>query len=148
METEQLPKAKHPYALTLESKLQKQYEMMGLLEEKRHLLKRLTSNQLSELSTSEELEHVERQIQLIRTQGEIDVLKKVINEKEKYFRFYMVEFEKDEADMLTHWKHTLSIAERSTKPNVIKLLANMEPEFLENNLEHKIAFYKQLRKPV
>lgn len=146
----EIKKAEHPYAKKLEEQLTTQRIMLTLLESKLELLSRLT-NYLPKpdtCDTQERLQETEWRISKIRTHGEIDVLKKIIAEKEEYFRGYMKQFEIDVVDMEKHYKHTVSIAKRSTKPQVQKILAGVIWERVEGDPEAMIALYKQLKKYV
>lgn len=151
----EIPKAQHPYAKRLEATLQTQRNMLALLTRKSQLvaeqveLLKIKRGKFGYTLTSiEELSLTEHQIEIIRTEGEIKSLQKVITEKENYFRNYMVQFEKDEADMLKHWNHTVAIAKKSTKSNVQKLLSQVMWDRVEQDIENKIALYKQLKKHV
>ncbi len=144
------PTPTHPYAAELEKNLAIQRKMLFLLETRLDTLNRLIkgTGYSAESTAVDTLKFIEWEISKIRTQGEIDVLKKVIAEKENYYKGWLEQFAKDEAECNLKFKHTVAIAKKSTKPAVQKLLEQVRWERLEENIENKVAFYKQLRKHV
>ncbi len=144
----------HPYAKRLEDSLQTQRNMLTLLESKKTLLKETyedieeEGNKKFHITKEDQLRVVQKRIDIIRTNGEIDALKKVITEKENYYRGYMEQFVKDEEEVNKRFKHTVDIAKKSTKPNVQNLLAMVMWDRIEGDIEAKIALYKQLKKHV
>lgn len=168
MEIETEPKTEskysHPYANVLEETLKKQKTMLGLLERKVKLIDEACEGYLkwAELlaaaNTSggaplephkiSELQYVDYQIQKIKTEGEIDVLKRVIAEKENYFKQYMAQFEKDIKEVELRYDKLLAVAKRSQNEKVVKLLSTVVWERIEGDDEAKIALYKQLKKYV
>lgn len=98
------------------------------------------------LQKEQKLKILEKRIERIRIDGEIIVLKKVIAEKENYYERYLEQFKKDYADMQLHYKTTLALALKSRNENMQKLMATVVMERVEEDVEKKIAFYKQMRK--
>lgn len=142
----------HPYAKKLEAGLQTQRNMLTLLESKAKLLEETDNLKEAEFrATSSPFTHLEiteAKIQKIKTLTEIEATKKVIAEKEQYYKGYMEQFVKDEEEVNKRYKHTVDIAKKSTKPNVQKLLSQVVWERIEGDIEAKIALYKQLKKYV
>lgn len=148
---ETLLSAEHPYAKRLEESLQEQKNYLILLESKIEDLTRTIERANPDtirIETSLRLELTEKKINKYKTQAEITSIKKVIFEKENYFKGYMEQFVKDEAEVNLRYKHTVDIAKKSTKPNVQKLLSRVKWERIEGDIEAKIALYKQLKKYV
>jgi hypothetical protein len=152
IDTEAKQQKRHPYADKLNNSLKIHRRKLALLERKKALLNELyPENKILEIpeeNFQEELKYVEAQLLKLATQGEIDALKKVIHEKERYFNGYMDQFEKDVADMEKHWKVTLDLAKKSVKPQIQELLSTVVMERVMEDDEKKIAFYKTLRKHV
>lgn len=153
-ELQQEVKPVHPYAKTLQDNLTTQRKMETLLQQKViYLLQIIEQNEktkdfLSTNTSNEKLAAVDYEIQLIRTEGELNTLRKVIKEKDNYYQQYMKQFEIDIAEVNLKFKNTVAIARKSTKPNVIKLLSEIQWDRVDNDEEVKIAVYKQLRKHV
>ena len=143
----------HPYADKLQENLKTQRRMEVLLTSKISTLSEIlkTKTDTSEFiayTPEENLKHTDYEIQKIKAEGELNILKRIIQEKVNYYKQYMVQFEKDIAEVETKFKNTVSIAQKSTKPNVIKLLSEIKWDKVDNDDEVKIAVYKQLKKHV
>lgn len=143
----------HPYADVLEKTLTTQRKMETLLQNKISHLTTIIETQSKTDSfltytVQEKLALVDYEIQLIRVNGELEILKKVIREKENYFKQYMEQFEIDIKEVELRFKNTIAIAKKSTKPNVVKLLSELNWEDVDNDDEVKIKVYKQLKKHV
>lgn len=151
--TDQVKEFSHPYANRLQENLRTQRKMEELLQKKINLLTEMTETVEKTVgfldnTQSEKLVHYDHQIQLIKTQGELDILRKIIYEKDMYYKEYMVQFEKDIKEVDEKFKRLVDIAKKSTKPNVVKLIADIKWDRVDNDDEVKIAVYKQLKKHV
>lgn len=146
------------YAQDLQKNLDTQKEMKNLLEMKITMLEQNLKHYNVEFTKDStivplngrviDLPYIDMKITVIKTRGELNVLNKIIEEKEKYYAGWLEQFKKDVADCNLRYKHTLSIAQKSTKPVVQRLLQNVVWPRIEESIEHKIALYKQLRKHV
>lgn len=139
---EKMPVATHPYAKRLEATLAKQKTMQWLLEKKIEHLNKLYPTLVDELG------YYDAQISKVKTEGELDVLKRIIAEKENYFKQYMVQFEKDIVEVTEKYQRLVDIAKKSTKDQVKRILGTVVWERIEGDDEAKIALYKQLKKYV
>lgn len=83
----------------------------------------------------------------IKTQGEIDVLEKVIKEKKDYFEKYAEEYKKDLAE--TREKYADLVAFAKTKINSNKAinhaLTSVKWDIQEKDEDARVFFYKRLR---
>ena len=153
MQATETKKVSHPYADTLEKTLETQRKMQSLLENKIICIKNIVETQNNtdhfiNYTNEEKLRVIDHEIQLIRVNGELEVLKKVIREKENYFKQYMEQFEIDIKEVELKFKNTIAIAKKSTKPHVVKFLSEVNWDAVDNDDEVKIKVYKQLKKHV
>lgn len=91
-------------------------------------------------------EYTEAQITIIKTNGEIDVLKRVIAEKEQYYKNYLTKFEKDITEVENNWLKVFNLAKNSKNPNVQKLMASIHWNKVEADDDAKIEAYRLLKK--
>ena len=85
------------YLEELKTTLASHKEMLGLLEKRIELLSYNISHDT--YKSDEAYAKNEDKITIIRTRGEINTLKAIIQEKEKYFEKYAKQFEVEKAEM-------------------------------------------------
>ncbi len=144
MDVKAHPAHNHPYAKTLEKGLETQRNMYNLLKERVELI----TGKLPPNTPLLRLETVEAKITIIRTEGEISVLERVISEKTRYYDEYMDQFVKDEAECNEKMERLLKMAANSQKPQVRKMLDNRDLQKVLDDPEARIALYKGLKKYV
>ncbi len=159
--TETIPH-KHPYADKLEKTMIVHKRKLFLYQEKLRMIKEsILESQSKTYPTEPEVGNTlkgvdniqfklnDLEITAIETEGQIDILQRVISEKEKYFKGYMEQFIKDVDDANKHLKNTIHIAMKSKNEKVQNIL-NTPGIFdrIDNDDEAKIEFYKTLRKYV
>jgi hypothetical protein len=114
------------------------------------LNKRVEINEAKKMNSSlTEEEHNEATIICIKTNAEIETLKSVINEKEKYFENYSKKFEIDllEANaefdkLLKKAKIHQKIAVNQSLKTILDAIANNN---LDEDLDKKVFVYKRLK---
>lgn len=130
----------HPYLQQLKNTLVTQKTMKECLE------KRLFLIHLDYVNKSE-YEKNEIEIAKIKTQGEIDVLKRVIDEKENYFIKYMKQFVIDIEEVEKEYENIIKKAKikATTNTEMTNLLGSVNWKNVEENVEVKIHLYKRLK---
>ena len=130
-----------PYLDEIKSTLNTTKMMKELLEKRIEL-------GLVEMKDKSEWEQNEMKINLIRTRGEIDVLVKIIAEKEEYFSKYVEQYEKDAVDMRanfeTVYKKAMSLKE--TNKLLKHAIDNANWTIVNSREEYKVGYYKRLKK--
>jgi hypothetical protein len=147
------------YLQQLQNSISQQKELLRLLTEKQsHLaykaekLKQGSANLSNENTdndllkiTNYELESLDAQISYIKIGNEISSLKKVIDEKESYFKKYAAEFEKDWAEVEKHFSELFLKAKSSNNATVKEFLARLNYEMIEREPQTKVFIYKRLK---
>jgi len=131
-----------PYINTLKATLDTQNALLTLLEQRVVYL-------ISEIANCEsENYHInEAKINVIKTQAEIDTLKKVLQEKTVYFEKYAAHFEVEYAEMERKYDKLIENAYlRAAKNPVLKtMLENVNKQALKTDKEVKLLFYKKVK---
>jgi len=130
----------HPHMENLKATLVTQKTMKECLERRLRLID-------VDLSKKSEYEKNEIEITKIRTIGEIDVLKRVIYEKENYFIKYMQQFIKDLEELDKNYDKVIAQARTQAKTNthVDNTLKSVKWDVVKTNMEVKIHLYKRLK---
>jgi len=129
----------HPYMEKLQGTLAQHKKLLSHLELRMVLIGQNSAN-LSEYDINE------NEIIKIKTEGEIDILKRTITEKEGYFKKFMQQFVIDLDDMEKNYDTILQKAKDSKKDAIRDVLYKVKWDVLENNTEVKLHFYKRLKK--
>jgi hypothetical protein len=89
----------------------------------------------------------EDRIALIKTKGEINTLRSIIQEKEKYFEKYAKQHEVEVAEMDLNYKKMIEMVNirRKTDDKLNQLLSRVSMEAVESDIDKKLAFYKTLK---
>jgi len=128
------------YLEELQSTLDTSKEMLSLLAKRIELLSK-KDNLYSEYEDNE------NKINIIKTQGEINTLRSIVFEKEKYFEKFAKQFEIEKAEMELNFDEMLKqIKIKRLKDNKLDYLiksANMEKVL--SSVETKLAFYKTIK---
>jgi hypothetical protein len=127
-----------PYLQQLQDSIDEQKKLLSLLELKVKLLGGAVKE--------ETLESVDKQISYIKIKNELSSLKKVIDEKESYFKKYAIEFEKDWEEVEKNFSQLFSKAKASNNPAVKDLLQRINYEILQREPQQKVYIYKVLKK--
>jgi hypothetical protein len=131
-----------PYIDTLKATLDAQNNLLLLLENRIVYLK-------SEIANCESFNYHtnEAGINIIKTQAEIDTLKKVLEEKTAYFEKYAAHFEVEYADMERKYDKLMENAYlRAAKNPVLKtMLEKVNKQALKTDMEAKLLFYKKVK---
>lgn len=131
-----------PYINTLKQTLDNQNNLLLLLENRVNYLKAEIENcQSFNYHTNE------AGISIIKTEAEIETLKKVISEKTVYFEKYAAHFEVEFAEMERKYDKLMENAYlRSAKIPVLKtMLEKVNKQALKTDKEAKLAFYKKVK---
>ena len=128
------------YLEELQSTLDTSKEMLGLLEKRIELLS-------DEHFAYSEYEVNEKKINIIKTQGEINTLRSIIFEKEKYFEKFAKQFEIEKAEMEHNFDNILKqIKIRRLKDEKLdNLMKGVDMEKVLSSVETKLAFYKTIK---
>jgi len=126
-----------PYLQQLQDSIDEQKKLLSLLELKVKLL--------GSTIKEETLESIDKQISYIKIKNELSSLKKVIDEKESYFKKYAIEFEKDWEEVEKNFSQIFSKAKASNNPNVKDFLQRINYEMVEIEPQTKVYFYKRLK---
>jgi hypothetical protein len=89
----------------------------------------------------------EDKIALLKTKGEINTLRSIIHEKEKYFEKYAKQHEVEVAEMELNYKKLLDMVNirKKTDDKLNQLLSRVSMEAVESDIDKKLAFYKTLK---
>jgi hypothetical protein len=131
-----------PYINTLKQTLDNQNNLLLLLENRIDYLKTEIQNcQSFNYHTNE------AGLNIIKTEAEIETLKKVIAEKTAYFEKYAAHFEVEYAEMERKYDKLMENAYlRAAKIPVLKsMLEKVNKQALKTDKEAKLAFYKKVK---
>ena len=126
-----------PYLQQLQDSIDEQKKLLSLLELKRKLL--------GSIIKEETLESIDKQISYIKIGNELSSLKKVIDDKESYFKKYSIVFEKDLEEVENNFSQLFSKAKESNNPTVKDLLQKINYEMLKREPQTKVYVYKRLK---
>jgi len=126
----------HPYIKELQDTLKVHKKMLDCLEKRLVLIH-------TDYATKNEYEKNEIEITKIRTQGEIDALKKVIKAREDYFEKYMQNFIVEVEEMESNFENTISKAKKIKEAQ--DLLKLVDWKVVEENIQAKIKLYQRLK---
>ena len=132
------------YLEELQSTLDTSKEMLGLLETRIEILnKELVWKEVFRT----EYEINEFKINIIKTKGEINTLRSIIFEKEKYFEKFAKQFEIEKAEMEFNFDNILKqIKIRRLKDEKLdNLMKGVDMEKVLSSVETKLAFYKTIK---
>lgn len=134
------------YLEELQSTLDTSKEMLGLLEKRIEILNK-ELNKVGEEVYSTEYEINEFKINIIKTKGEINTLRSIIFEKEKYFEKFAKQFEVEKEDMERNFDELLKqIKIKRFKDDVLdNIMKGVEMEKVLASVETKLAFYKTMK---
>jgi hypothetical protein len=92
-------------------------------------------------------ENIEIKISCLKSEGEINTLKKVILEKEDYFKNYYTIWEKDSIEMKDNFENVLTKCKELAEinDNLKNTLNNIDFAQIELNKEAKVYIYKRLK---
>ena len=128
------------YLEELQSTLDTSKEMLGLLEKRIELLSN-GENWYNEYETNE------NKINIIKTRGEINTLRSIIFEKEKYFEKFAKQFEIEKAEMEFNFDNILKQTKirRLKDEKLDNLMKGVDMEKVLSSVETKLAFYKTIK---
>ena len=128
------------YLEELQSTLDTSKEMLGLLEKRIEFLK-------DEDYIYSEYEINENKINIIKTKGEINTLRSIIFEKEKYFEKFAKQFEIEKAEMEFNFDNILKQTKirRLKDEKLDNLMKGVDMEKVLSSVETKLAFYKTIK---
>jgi hypothetical protein len=132
---------KNKYIDTINESLDLSKEILSLLEARIELIK-------EEISTKSGYEQNEYKIVIYKTNQEIEVLKKIIREKEAYLKKYVENFEKDWKEVESNFVLLLARARNSNKEQVKALLSKTNFDVVDSDCEAKVFLYKKLKSVV
>jgi hypothetical protein len=92
-------------------------------------------------------DNVEIKISCIKSEGEVNTLKRVISEKEDYFRDYYANWEKDSLEMDNNFNDVFSKCMELSKnnENLKSTLSKIDMSKIESNREAKVYVYRRLK---
>lgn len=92
-------------------------------------------------------DNVEIKISCIKSEGEVNTLKRVISEKEDYFRDYYANWEKDSLEMDNNFNDVFSKCMELSKnnENLKSVLSKIDMSKIEYNREAKVYVYRRLK---
>ncbi|MES2287592.1 MAG: hypothetical protein V4547_17995 [Bacteroidota bacterium] len=140
------------YGKKLEAQLKIQKDMLDALTGKAEcldiIIKARAESKMpfKELTNSLQLEFFDNRILLIKTNGEIDVLKRVIAEKESYYKNYMTQFEKNIIEVDNNFDKIFKLAKESKNPPVQKLMSTIHWTKVDTDDDAKIEAFRLLKK--
>ena len=131
-----------PYIDTLKATIDNQKNLLLLLENRVNYLK-------LEISNCESFNYHtnEAGINIIKTEAEIETLKKIIHEKTDYFEKFVSHFEVEFAEMERKYDKIMEAAYlRSGKmPKLKQLLDMSNKKAIDKDKEAKLFFYKKVK---
>ena len=89
----------------------------------------------------------EFRILMLKTQGEINALNKVINEKQEYFKNYASEYEKDLKECNVNYDAVIEKAKllKNKRSDIANALNTVKWDVQKENEEARVFFYKRLK---
>ena len=131
-----------PYIDSLRATLKTQNNLLFLLEQRVVYL----NSEIADCK-SPNYHTNEAAISIIKTQAEIDTLKKVLVEKTEYFEKFAAHFEVEYAEMIQKYDKLMENAYlRAAKNKVLKtMLEKVNKEALKSDREAKLFFYKKVK---
>ena len=89
----------------------------------------------------------EDKINILKTKGEINTLRSIIFEKEKYFEKFAKQFEVEKAEMESNFDNLLKIVKikRLKDDKLENLMKSVDMDKVLESVETKLAFYKTLK---
>lgn len=89
----------------------------------------------------------EFRILILKTQGEINALNKVINEKQEYFKNYASEYEKDLKECNVNYDAVIEKAKlvKNKRSDIANALNTVKWDVQKENEEARVFFYKRLK---
>ena len=133
-----IAKQRHPYKEHLQSLLNGQKRMLELLEKRMSI----------KSAFRDEYERNEHEILLIKTQGEINAIKKSIAIKEKYFIEWAQQFLIDLDECEKHWENVMDKAKTSKDKTVQGLYSKIVWDAVNSDVEVKVDMYNRFKKMV
>jgi hypothetical protein len=130
----------HPYLKNLQSTLNFHKKLLECLEKRLVLIH-------TDYALKNEYEKNEIEITKIKTQSEIDSIKKVIHERESYFQKYMNKFVADAEEVDKNYSKVLADLKKNKDKisGAKELLDAVNWKAVEENLEVKIKLYERLK---
>ena len=127
------------YLQELQSTLDTSKEMLELLNNRVAFLR--VSSHKSPYQINED------KITLLKTKGEINTLRSIIHEKEKYFEKYAKQHQVEVAEMELNYKKLLDMVNirKKTDDKLNQLLSRVSMEAVESDIDKKLAFYKTMK---
>jgi len=128
------------YLEELQSTLDTSKEMLGLLNKRIEILTN-KNNWFNEYETNED------KITIVKTKGEINTLRSIIFEKEKYFEKFAKQFEIEKAEMEINFDKLLKDVKikRLKDDKLDNLMKGVDMEKVLSSVETKLAFYKTIK---
>jgi hypothetical protein len=128
------------YLEELQSTLDTSKEMLGLLNKRIEILTN-KNNWFNEYETNED------KITIVKTKGEINTLRSIIFEKEKYFEKFAKQFEIEKAEMEHNFDNLLKQVKikRLKDDKLENLMKDVDMEKVLSSVETKLAFYKTIK---
>lgn len=92
-------------------------------------------------------DNIEIKISCIKSEGELNTLKRVISEKEDYFKDYYANWEKDSLEMDNNFNDVFSKCMELSKnnENLKSALSKIDMSKIEYNREAKVYVYRRLK---
>ena len=100
-----------------------------------------------QLNKYDDYELNEFRILMLKTQGEINALNKVINEKQEYFKNYASEYEKDLKECNVNYDSVIEKAKlvKNKRSDIANALNTVKWDVQKENEEARVFFYKRLK---
>lgn len=129
------------YLEELQSTLDTSKEMLKLLEKRIELLSLRTYGELEEFDSNED------KINIIKTKGEINSLRSIIYEKEKYFEKFAKQFEIEKSEMESNFDALIKNIKikRVSDPKLNNMMNEVDMQKVLSSIETKLAFYKTMK---
>lgn len=128
----------HPYIKTLENTLIIHKRLLECLEKRLVLIH-------TDYALKNEYQKNEIEIEKIKTQAEIDSVKRIISERENYFQKYMAKFVVDAEEVDKNYEKLLDKIKKDKKAGSKELLDSVNWKAVEENIEVKIKLYERLK---
>ena len=132
-----------PYIDDLKKTLETTIEMRDRLKLRISML----TDMCSDMEKYNAYEINEFRITMIKSQGEVDAIQKVINEKTSYFEQYAKEYELDRQETIKNYDRIVEIAKRNAEkiPAVHHSLSSVKWDVQKESEEARVFFYKRLK---
>ena len=132
------------YLNDLQESIKKQKDFLELLQKRQDLITENINQGFYKMT----IDLVNAKILFLESENKINMLKKIIKEKEDYFKKFAEEFDKNWANMQKDYTQVIATAKLNARhnPQIAKIVSAINWEGVEQNKQAKLEVYQRLKK--